>query len=74
MKVETKIERAVDKVREEAFDNRMRVAREIGGVLGELGILKIQLEVRNESGSSIDTLEVIERLDAIYEKLDKMKL
>ena len=33
MKVETKIERAVDKIREENLERRMDIAREIGSVM-----------------------------------------
>lgn len=73
MKVETKIERAVDKIREESNDRRMNVARGIGTILGKLNLLEIEVKVRAEAGI-IDYREVAEKLSSIHNELDNIKL
>lgn len=73
MKVETKIERAVDKIREENYDRRMNVARDIGTILGKLGILEVEVKVRAEAGT-IDYREVVEKISSIHNELDNIKL
>ena len=74
MKVETKIERAVDKIREESLNRRMDVAREIGCVKGYVSVLKIDLDVKVEGDFPVNVREISEKLDMIYKKLDDINV
>ena len=74
MKVETKIERAVDKIREENLERRMDIAREIGSVMGSIGVLQVELDARVKFDSVVDAREMSAKLDMIYKKLDNIKV
>lgn len=74
MKVETKIERAVDKIRDENLKRRMDIAREIGSVMGSIGVLQVELDARVKFDTVVDAREMSAKLDMIYKKLDNIKV
>ena len=74
MKVETRIAKTVDKLREENLDRRMDVAREIGEVMGLISVLQVELDARVKFDSVVDAREMSDKLNMIYKKLDKINL
>jgi len=74
MKVETRIARTVDKLREENLDRRMDVAREIGEVMGSISVLQVELDARVKFESAVDAREMSAKLNMIYKKLDKINV
>jgi hypothetical protein len=74
MKVETKIARTVDKIREENLDRRMDVAREIGEVMGSISVLKVEVNARVKFDAELDAREMFDKLDMIYKKLDNINV
>ena len=74
MKVETKIERAVDKIRDENLKRRMDIAREIGEAMGTLTVLQVELDSRMKFDSVVDAREISAKLDMIYKKLDNINV
>ena len=74
MKVETRIAKTVDKLREENLDRRMDVAREIGEVMGSISVLQVELDARVKFESVVDAREMSAKLNMIYKKLDKINV
>ena len=74
MKVETKIQRAVDRIAEESLNRRMDVAREIGEVMGTLSVLQVELDASVKFNSNVDARDMSAKLDMIYKKLDNIKV
>lgn len=74
MKVETRIAKTVDKLREENLDRRMDVAREIGEVMGSISVLQVEVDARVKFDSVVDAREMSAKLNMIYKKLDKINV
>lgn len=74
MKIETKIARTVDKIREENLDRRMDIAREIGEVMGSISVLQVEVDARVKFDSVIDARDMFAKLDMIYKKLDNINV